>query len=97
MALPQNIPWDKASTTWASELNPIINNPTIQTNLIKNISLTSGANIINHGLGRKLQGWYPVRVRSSATFYDTQDSNQTPQLTLTLNSSANVIVDLVVF
>jgi len=44
-----------------------------------------------------LTGWNPTRIRASATIFDTQDSNQTPQLTLNLVASANVVVDLLVF
>ncbi len=59
--------------------------------------LASGANVINHTLGRNLQGWFPVRVRASATFYDTQDTNPIPDRTLNLTASAAVTVDLFVF
>jgi hypothetical protein len=86
-----------AQNRWATALDPMLSNPVLNTVLLKNVALTTGANIVNHKLGRDLQGWYPVRVRSSSTIYDTQDSNQTPQLTLLLVASANVTVDLVVF
>lgn len=81
----------------AASLNPIINNALTDGILLTNISLVSGANVINHKLNRKLQGWVPVRVRASATFYDTQDSNKTPEVSLYLNASAAVVVDLYVF
>jgi hypothetical protein len=44
-----------------------------------------------------LNGWIPTRVRSAATFYDTQDSNPTPDLTLVLYASAACTIDLAVF
>lgn len=89
---------DQMQTLWASILNTFINKPALQVDILKNVSLVSGANIINHKLGRSLQGWYPTRFHGSfAEIYDTQDTNQTPQLTLNLNASANVIIDLVVF
>ena len=84
-------------TKWAQELNPIISNPTIHNLILKNVSLTAGTNVINHKLSRPLQGWNPTRLRASATIYDLQDTNQTPQLTLILVASAPVVVDLVVF
>lgn len=95
--LPQ-LPWDLASDRWASIIDPVINNPIVNSVLLTNITLTTGANTINHKLGRKLVGWYPTRIRGvSATFYDNQDTNPIPHLTLILVSSADVVVDLEVF
>lgn len=65
--------------------------------LLEEVVLASGANIVPHKLGRILQGWIPVRVRASATLYDTQDANNTPDQTLLLTASALVTVDLWVF
>lgn len=95
--LTQKLPLELMQTQWAQQLNPIIANPTVNNLILKNVSLTTGTNVINHKLGRNLQGWKPTRIRASATFYDQQDTNQTPQLTLVLISSADVIVDLEVF
>jgi len=95
--LPQKLDLPKMQTTWAQQLDPIIANPTVNNLVLKNISLVSGTNVINHKLGRVLQGWKPTRIRASATFYDKQDSNQTPQLTLVLVASAPVVIDLEVF
>lgn len=97
MSLPQKLPLDLMQTRWATELNPVLANPTSKSLILKNISLVTGINVINHKLGRTLQGWIPTRIRASATFYDQQDSNQTPQLTLVLISSANAVIDLEVF
>lgn len=65
--------------------------------LLPNVALANGANVVNHGLGRALIGWFPTRVRASATVYDTQDANATPDKTLQLTASAAVTVDLWVF
>lgn len=102
MSLPRFQSDDQAlsllQTSWASQLEPVLRNPTLQTVLLKNVALASGDNVVNHRLGRKLQGWHIVRLRDvSPAIYDTQDSNPTPQLTLNLVSSAAVVVDLVVF
>lgn len=74
---------------------------TLETNsglILPSVSLVSGANSINHTLGRNLLGWYVVRQRNVASsFYDTQDSNTSPSITLNLHSSAAVVVDLFVF
>ena len=95
--LPQKLPLPLMQTQWAQQLDPIIANPTVNSIVLKNISLATGTNVVNHKLGRVLQGWKPTRVRASATLYDQQDSNQTPQLTLILVASAPVVVDLEVF
>lgn len=78
-------------------LNPIFNTNTLGGNILQGISLNTGTNIINHKLGRNLSGWQIVRQRAAASIFDTQDTNQTPNLTLTLTSSAPVVCDLYVF
>ncbi len=95
--LPQKLPLDLMQTQWAQQLDPVIANPVLQNNILSKVSLVAGTNVINHKLGRKLQGWQLSRIRASATIYDNQDSNQMPELTLILVSSADVVVDLVVF
>lgn len=65
--------------------------------ILEKISLIAGNNTINHKLDRNLQGWFIIRLRSSASIYDKQDSNQIPDKTLILNSSADVTVDIFVF
>ncbi len=84
-------------TAWASQLDPVLKNALVNGNLLKNVALVSGANVVNHKLGRNLQGYLITRQRASASIYDTQDVNPTPALTLTLNSSAAVTVDLYCF
>jgi len=71
--------------------------PLLAGKILEKVDLTSGPNTIRHTLGRPLKGWFIVRRRASATVYDTQDSNDTPQVTLLLTASANVTVDLYVF
>ncbi len=96
--LPQKLSLPMMQTTWASQLDPIISNPILNGNILKNVALSAGANQINHLLGRNLQGWYVIRMRNNfAQIYDTQDSNQLPSLTLSLVSSASVNVDIAVF
>jgi hypothetical protein len=77
--------------------NPLAQNALLDGVLLTSVALKSGSNTINHTLGRNLSGWVVVRQRASASFYDTQDSNSLPALTLNLTSSANVTVDLYVF
>ena len=95
--LPKKLSWDLAQDRWAAILNPLIKSPSNNRLILKNVNLIAGTNVINHGLGADLQGWNPIRVRASTTLYDLQDSNQMPDLTLVLVSSAAVTIDLEVF
>jgi hypothetical protein len=89
----------------SDSITPLIQNSQNDSNVLSNISLLDQAsllpgrtfNVINHGLGRKLRGWKVVRLRSPAVVSDVQDSNNQPNLTLLLVSSANCVVDLEVF
>lgn len=95
--LPQRLTPEMMQTTWAQALDPVIANPLNSVLILKNQVLATGANVVNHKLGRKLEGWFLIRQRAAASIYDTQDTNQMPQLTLTLESSADVVVDIGVF
>lgn len=97
MKLPQQLNINAMQNQWATAIEPVLNNPVIQGLILPNIALTTGSNSVNHRLARKLVGWYIVRQRGPASIYDTQDANQMPQLTLSLTSSADVVVDIAVF
>ena len=85
-------------SAWAKTLDPIVNLPTNHGIILKNVSLGIGVNTINHLLGRKLQGWFIVRQRpNAASVSDLQDVNNTPELTLVLNSFSVSTVDIFVF
>lgn len=85
-------------TSWASSLNPVIQSALSNGNIVKNIKLVSGTNVINHLLGRAPQGYFPVRFQSSATsFYDTQSTNSQAILTLILVAAGSATVDLFIF
>lgn len=81
-------------TAWAQQLNPIIQNPVVQSSILKNIPLTTGTNVINHKLGRQMQGWMVCDMNAAVTVYRSQPFNN---LTLTLTSSGDATVSLVVF
>jgi hypothetical protein len=72
-------------------------NPIMQGSILSGVSLKSGDNTVDHKLGKKLTGWFIVRIRGAATIYDKQDSNAQASQTLVLNSSAAVSVDIFVF
>jgi len=85
-------------TKWASLINPLLNSPESKGFILKDIAIASGANIIDHRLGRPLQGWQVVRMQGAfAELYDTQATNPRPNLTLNLTSNAATVIDLKVF
>lgn len=95
--LPRKLSWELAQTQWAQQIDPVIANPLLNGSILKNVQLSAGINVINHKLGRNLQGWYFTRVRAPVSVYDNQDTNQSPQLTLVLIASTPSVVDLAVF
>lgn len=92
--LPLKIPYDLMLTKWASILNPLINNPTNQVSLIKNISLAIGENKIPHLLGTQQRGWFLVDVNGGASIYRSKPFES---LFLYLTSDAVVTVNIGVF
>lgn len=80
-----------------SYLNTLGQNALLSGAILQKQSLISGSNTINHKLNRPLQGWFIIRQRSGAAIYDDQDNNTTPNRTLILISSADVVVDIFVF
>lgn len=78
-------------------LNPLATLPLSDALILKSVTLAIGDNVINHGLGRKLVGWFVVRKSAVSNIYDKQGSNTIPALTLILNSSAGCTVDILVF
>lgn len=83
--------------SWSTDLNPVLANPLVNGRLIQNVTLTTGANIINHGLSRKLQGYLVVLKSANESIYDTQTTNPMPAKTLQLVASGAVTVTLYVF
>jgi hypothetical protein len=101
MALPifksDDVSLTLLQTAWAKLINPLLANATNSSSVLRSVTLVAGDNVINHKLGQKLQGWSIVRLRGASTIYDKQDSNSMPNLTLILNSSSAVVVDIQVF
>jgi len=95
--LNPKLDWTLANPRWASTLNPLLANPIVGGTILHNIVLKTGANVINHTLGQKLQGYMVVLNSAAVTFYDSQATNQRPDLTLILNASGPTTVSLYVF
>lgn len=96
-SLSPKLPWELANPKWAAALNPIIANPLNGGLLLSSIPVVAGTNIINHKLGRKLRGYMIVMNSGNVTFYDRQQTNQMPELTLDLVSSGIATISLYVF
>lgn len=92
--LPQKLMWDQAQTKWAGTLNPIINSPLTNPLILQGIKIVAGDNVINHLLQRRQQGWIISDIDAAISLYRSQAFND---LTLTLTSSGNATVNLVVF
>lgn len=95
--LPQELLWHDADNKWASLLNPLLASPIVNGQLLTGIALINGTTIVNHKLGRKIQGYIVVGSSAAATIHDSQATNQMPQLTLQLISNAATTVALWVF
>lgn len=84
---------DQVQTNVAQVLVPISRIEFMDGTILKNVVLTTGTNRIPHNLKRELNGWWLTRQYGAAAVYETSSSN----LTLDLNSSADVTVDIQVF
>lgn len=94
MPLTTKLPWELANPRWASQLNPLLQNPLSSASFLENVSLTMGANTLNHMLGRQMQGWFITDINAAVTIYRSAPLNN---LTLTLTASGPAIVSIGVF
>lgn len=81
-------------TRWAAIINPFLARPMNQSMVIPAITLAVGDNVINHRLGRRMQGWFLTDIQSPAVIYRNAPFND---LTITLNSDAIATISLGVF
>lgn len=81
-------------TKWTAQLNPVLANPTTNMSILKNITITTGTNVINHKLGQTQQGWFITDVTAAISLYRSAPFNN---LTLTLVSSGPATISLAVF
>jgi hypothetical protein len=81
-------------TQWKAQLDPVLAKPLSRSNILANVALVNGVNVINHLLGRVQQGWIVSDITAAAMIYRSQPFNNK---TLTLTSNAACTVNLVVF
>lgn len=79
---------------WASILNPLLAKPLSDANMLKHVDLINGVTVVNHLLGRLMQGWIISDSNAAATIYRSQPFNDS---TLTLTSNAACTINLLVF
>lgn len=94
MILPQKLSLDMMQTRWASIINPFLTKVFLGGSLLQNVSLINGVTVINHLLGRQMNGWVIADINAAANIYRSQPMNG---LTLTLTSDAICTVNIYVF
>lgn len=65
--------------------------------LLTNIELASGANEVEHKLGREPQGYLVVQKDANESVWDSQSTNTRKRIILSLNTSGACTVSLWVF
>lgn len=92
--LSSKLPWETANPLWAQVLNPVINSPLNTIQIISDYNFKTGRNIINHGLGRLMIGWFLIDSQGVGTVFRSAPLNAS---TLTLASSADFTSSIGVF
>lgn len=95
--LSSNLSFTDMLNKWSAQLNPLLASPLATPVILPNVVVKTGANVINHRLGRLLQGYIVILNSAAASFFDSQSTNPSPALTLILNSSADTTVSILVF
>lgn len=75
-------------------VEPVLKNPLVQGQFLNGQALVIGSNVINHGLGRTMQGWMVTDVNAAANIYRSAALNDK---TLTLTSDVAVTVNIYIF
>lgn len=91
--LSSKLAWELMNPIMASTLNPIIAAPQSSGRIVKGFNLVSGANVINHGLGRQLRGWSIVDINAAITYYRSAPFND-KTLTLTCSGAATANIEV---
>lgn len=81
-------------TRWSSILNPVLAEPVLNNLELKQVTLATGVNVINHLLSRTQQGWIVTDITSNVTLFRSQPFNDK---TLTLTSSGPAVINLLVY
>ena len=96
MATPisSKLKWESMNPILAGVLNPVLANPTNNIQILENVTLRLGVNIINHKLGTMMNGWFIADIQGSSVIFRSAPFNS---LTLVLTASAPVTCNIGVF
>ncbi len=65
---------------------------------VRSVAIATGQdNYVDHGLGRRFQGYTITRKDSAGDVYESDTTNLRPELQIILKSSATCVVNLYVF
>lgn len=84
---------DAVQSNVAASLTPISKVTFLDGAAVIGVELTTGVNRVGHNLKRNVTGWWITRQYAAADIFETGSSN----LTLDLDASADVTVDLWVY
>lgn len=82
------------STRWKSILDPFLADAYLNGQLLTGVVLSNGTTVINHKLGRTMQGWVITDQIAAAQIYRSAAFNS---LTLSLTSNVATTINLWVF
>lgn len=78
-------------------LNPVLNKPFMDHTIIEGVNVLSASDTtVNHGLGRPVK-IIPFNLNANAVIWQKQSSNPTPDVSILIRSSADVVCDLLIF
>lgn len=84
---------ERIQSAISDAVNPITRKLLVDGIYLEDLALSSGANTVDHKLGRELRGWIVCRRSNAETIYDTASD----RTTLSLTASGAVTVSLWVF
>ena len=89
---------DDVQSNIANTINPVLKSLIVDGVLAKDVDLVSGANRVNHKLGRIPEGWLIVDRNATATIFKTLPTTAantiTDSSTISLTSSGTVRVSI---
>lgn len=94
MQLPLIKDLDLMQAKWKSILDPVLAKAFLSGQILSSIKIVSGSNVINHRLGRQMQGWILSDIDSNVQVFRSAPFND---LTLTLTSNGSAVLNLLVF
>lgn len=87
---------DRVQTNLAKTLRPILQNPMVDGVHKRGVSLSTTAADIEHGLGRRPEGFVITKQDAAASIYEPSESTLPTRL-ITLQASASVTADIFFF